>query len=75
MSSENTNSLIIRLYNEVSSLRSEVSELKSRISALEAKITVIQESNEKLHQLLKYVLYVLLAIVGVVVGFRVTVPP
>jgi uncharacterized coiled-coil DUF342 family protein len=63
------------LYAKVDKLNDEISDLKEKVSSLIAKVDVLTQQNEKTYNLLKWIIFILLGIVGVIIGFKVTPPP
>jgi uncharacterized coiled-coil DUF342 family protein len=63
------------LYAKVDKLNDEISDLKEKVSSLIAKVDVLTQHNEKTYNLLKWIIFILLGIVGVIIGFKVTPPP
>jgi regulator of replication initiation timing len=62
------------LYAKVDKLNDEIGSLKEQISGLVAKVDVLTQQNEKTYNLLKWIIYILLGMVGVIVGLKVTPP-
>jgi regulator of replication initiation timing len=62
------------LYAKVDKLNDEIGSLKEQISGLVAKVDVLTQQNEKAYNLLKWIIYILLGMVGVIVGLKVTPP-
>jgi hypothetical protein len=62
------------LYAKVDKLNDEIGSLKEQISGLVAKVGVLTQQNEKAYNLLKWIIYILLGMVGVIVGLKVTPP-
>jgi uncharacterized coiled-coil protein SlyX len=76
--------IVSKLNDELTSLKvslaetatkAELTEVKLALSNLSTSVETLKASNEKMYSLLKWVIYILLGIVGIIVGFKVTPPP
>jgi hypothetical protein len=56
-------------------LNEELNDLKEKVSSLIAKVDVLTQQNEKTYNILKWIIFILLGMVGVIIGFKVTPPP
>jgi len=73
---DNSNNRITlgRVFDEILSIKNEISDLKAEVASLKAEVKTLRENNDKLHSLLRYIIYVLLAMVGAVLGLSVPHP-
>jgi uncharacterized coiled-coil protein SlyX len=76
--------IVSKLNDELTSLKvalaetatkAELTEVKLALSNLSTSVETLKASNEKMYSLLKWVIYILLGIIGIIVGFKVTPPP
>jgi uncharacterized coiled-coil protein SlyX len=76
--------IVSKLNDELTSLKvalaetatkAELTEVRLALSNLSTSVETLKASNEKMYSLLKWVIYILLGIVGIIVGFKVTPPP
>jgi uncharacterized coiled-coil DUF342 family protein len=63
------------LYAKFDKLNDELNDLKEKVSSLIVKVDVLTQQNEKNYNLLKWIIFILLGMVGVIIGFKVTPPP
>jgi uncharacterized coiled-coil DUF342 family protein len=62
------------LYTKFDKLNEELNDLKEKVSSLIVKVDVLTQQNEKNYNLLKWIIFILLGMVGVIIGFKVTPP-
>lgn len=62
------------LEESVRRLNDEVNELRDKITAMVVKMDILVQQNEKSYNLLKWIIFVLLGMVGLIIGFKVTPP-
>jgi uncharacterized coiled-coil DUF342 family protein len=62
------------LYAKFDKLNDELNDLKEKVSSLIVKVDVLTQQNEKNYNLLKWIIFILLGMVGVIIGFKVTPP-
>jgi uncharacterized coiled-coil DUF342 family protein len=62
------------LYAKFDKLNEELNDLKEKVSSLIVKVDVLTQQNEKNYNLLKWIIFILLGMVGVIIGFKVTPP-
>jgi hypothetical protein len=55
--------------------KAELADVKLALTNLATSVETLKASNEKMYSLLKWVIYILLGIIGIIVGFKVTPPP
>lgn len=63
------------LEERLNHLGDEVKELNSKIAEISAKMDLLQSQNDKMFNLMKWVLFICLGIIGAIVGFKVVPPP
>jgi uncharacterized coiled-coil DUF342 family protein len=63
------------LYAKFDKLNEELNDLREKVSSLIVKVDVLTQQNEKNYNLLKWIIFILLGMVGVIIGFKVTPPP
>jgi len=57
-----------RLFNDLIHIRTDISDMK-------AKMEMLISQYDKTYNLLKYIIYILLGIVALIVGFKIPAPP
>jgi uncharacterized coiled-coil DUF342 family protein len=62
------------LYAKFDKLNDELNDLKEKVSSLIVKVDVLTQQNEKNYNLLKWIIFILLGMIGVIIGFKVTPP-
>jgi uncharacterized coiled-coil DUF342 family protein len=62
------------LYAKFDKLNEELNDLREKVSSLIVKVDVLTQQNEKNYNLLKWIIFILLGMVGVIIGFKVTPP-
>jgi len=64
-----------RLEELMEKLNGELSDMREKIASLTAKVDLLAQQNEKTFTFLKWIIFILLGIVGMIIGFKVTPPP
>jgi len=64
-----------RLEDIVEHLNHEIDEISKQVVAMSTKVELLISQNEKNYSLLRWIIFILLGIIGVIVGFKVTPPP
>lgn len=59
----------------VEHLNHEIDEISKQVVAMSTKVELLISQNEKNYSLLRWIIFILLGIIGVIVGFKVTPPP
>ena len=63
-----------KVFDEIISIKNEISDLNAEVASLKAEVKTLRENNDKLHSLLRYIIYVLLAMIGAVLGLSIPHP-